>query len=191
MSSPSPLQRGVYYHLFNRGNNGANLFRNDDDYRRFLKAYTQHIEPMADTFVYCLMPNHFHLLVHIRDGGVTKSASQSFSNLFNAYTKYVHAKYKQTGSLFEHPFHRIPVMNDAYFMRLITYIHGNPQKHGFVTDFRDWKYSSYHTHLSNQPSRIKRDEVLSRFDGVTGFVQAHEQVLRDDILTRLLSEDFD
>ena len=120
-----------------------------------------------------------------------RSASQSFSNLFNAYTKYVQAKQKRTGSLFEHPFHRIPVTHDAYFMRLVTYIHGNPQKHGFVTDFREWKYSSYPTILSNQRTRIKRNEVLGRFDSLEKFKQAHQQVIKDAMLTQLLSEDFD
>ena len=92
--------------------------------------------------------------------------SQQFGNLFNAYAKAINKAYRRTGSLFENPFGRIPVTSDAYFGRLVAYIHQNPQKHRFVDDFRAWPYSSYQAFLSQQATHLKRDEVLAWFQEV-------------------------
>ena len=63
-----PLLRPCqYYHVYNRGINGEDLFREERNYRYFLEKYAQYIEPVAETYAYCLLGNHFHLLVRIRD----------------------------------------------------------------------------------------------------------------------------
>lgn len=66
MTQPIPLEFDRYYHIYNRGNNRENLFRKPDNYHYFLQLYTKHIHPITDTFAYCLLPNHFHLLVRIK-----------------------------------------------------------------------------------------------------------------------------
>lgn len=191
MTNPIPLDHGEYYHIYNRGNNREDLFREERNYRYFLQLYTEHIEPMAETYAYCLMRNHFHLLVRIRDlpedlTGFPKpvrSPSQAFSNLFNAYTKAINKTYHRTGTLFERPFHRRLVKTEGYALRLITYIHQNPQKHGFVADFRDWPYTSYAAMLAQSPTHVQRAAVLEWFNGAAYFVAAHQQesVSPDDI----------
>jgi REP element-mobilizing transposase RayT len=184
MPEPTPLQHGKYYHIFNRGNNREDIFTEERNYRYFLKLYAKHITPVADTYAYCLLRNHFHFLVRIKavdelDPGsqnlskVAREPSQRFSNLFNAYAKAINRAYHRTGALFQRPFGRVEVMTDAYFEYLVTYIHRNPQKHGFVDDFRAWPYSSYHALLSSQPTRLQRDEVLSWFQGVDHFENVH------------------
>jgi REP element-mobilizing transposase RayT len=67
MSTTIPLKYGHYYHIFNRGNNGEDLFRSPDNYLHFLRLYETHIEPIADTFAWVLLRNHFHLLVRIKN----------------------------------------------------------------------------------------------------------------------------
>ena len=62
-----PLEYGFYYHIYNRGNNYENIFINENDYLHFLKNYEIYISPIADTFAWCLMKNHFHLLVRIKE----------------------------------------------------------------------------------------------------------------------------
>jgi hypothetical protein len=64
--------------------------------------------------------------------------SDQFSNFFNAYAKTINKAYGRTGSLFQHPFGRVPITCDRQFWNVIAYIHQNPQKHGFVKDFRNW-----------------------------------------------------
>jgi len=199
MSNPIPLECGKYYHIYNRGINRANIFFEDRNYPYFLKLYAAHIEPIADTYAYCLLYNHFHFLVRIKqvmeldltglqDLSGLKKTSQYFSNMFNAYTKAINKAYNRTGALFQRPFGRIEVTAEDYFVNLITYIHQNPQRHGLVADFRTWLYSSYHALLSTQPTRLQREVVLTWFNGPAGVEATHRQKI---IEHPLAPEDFD
>ncbi len=181
MKAGAPLQPGCYYHIYNRGNNREDLFRQERNYRYFLQLYARHVIPVAVTFAYCLLRNHFHLLVRIRETLQTsqvsetcevltpRQISQHFSNLFNAYSKAINKAYGRTGSLFEERFGRIEVTSDRHFLQLIFYIHFNPQKHGFVRDFGEWPWSSYHTLRAAGDTKLNRAEVLDWFGGSTGF----------------------
>lgn len=62
-----PLEHGCYYHIYNRGNNGEQLFYTPENYYHFLRLYEKYIDPIADTYAWCLMGNHFHLLVRIKE----------------------------------------------------------------------------------------------------------------------------
>lgn len=61
-----PLLPDCVYHIYNHANGSENLFRNEENYHYFLSKYAEYIFPIADTYAYCLMPNHFHLMVRIR-----------------------------------------------------------------------------------------------------------------------------
>ena len=75
MLTPVALQPGEYYHIYNRGNNGETLFREQRNYPYFLKLYTKYIEPVAETYAYCLLKNHFHFLVRIKNWRSARTAS--------------------------------------------------------------------------------------------------------------------
>ncbi|WP_423130326.1 transposase [Gaoshiqia sp. Z1-71] len=75
-----PLTYGHYYHIYNRGNNSCNIFREADNYEHFLELYDKYISPVADTFAWVLMPNHFHLLVRIKEDVVYKFSNADRSN---------------------------------------------------------------------------------------------------------------
>jgi REP element-mobilizing transposase RayT len=200
MPSPSPLEYDAYYHIYNRGINGENVFRTKRNYHFFLQRYAKYIEPVAFTYAYCLMKNHFHLLIRtkrrdeqrqrlkVTDPLGALQPSQQFSNLFNAYAKAFNRAYGRTGSLFEHPFHRIRVTTDEYFARVITYIHQNPQLHGFVDDFREWPYSSYHAMLSERPTRVRRVAALEWFGGRAGFLNSHGVTVDVDSIASIVLE---
>jgi putative transposase len=199
MPQLEPLQYGQVYHLYNRGNNGETLFREPRNYAYFLKLYAQYIEPVAETFAYCLMGNHFHFLLRVKDCQDCQSsedwqscpcpASRAFADLFSTYTKAFNKAYHRTGSLFEKPFRRIRVDTDRYFTSLVVYIHRNPQKHGFVEDYRQWPHSSYRSILSDNPSRLQRADVLGWFGGQSGFVQAHTTSLNESLIQALIADD--
>ena len=199
MTEPIPLEFDQYYHIYNRGNNRENLFRKPDNYHYFLRQYTKHINPIADTFAYCLLPNHFHLLVKIKTVEAIqrhqrkplKKPSQYFSNFFNAYARAFNNAFQRTGSLFERPFGRIPVTSDAYFVQLVIYIHRNPQKHGLIDDYRAWPYSSYHSLFSNKPTPMQRDAVLEWFGGIRDVEALHQAGVDEALLEPLILEDFD
>ena len=205
------------YHIYNRGNNRENLFIEKRNYFYFLKLYAKHIEPIAHTYAYSLLRNHFHLSLRIkteeeyieymktsqqtsrvletREISTEKekkfNPSQSFSNLFNAYAKAINKGYGRTGSLFEERFGRIPVTSAAYFETLIFYIHYNPQKHGFVSDFRDWQWSSYQALIGAGATRLKRDYVLGLFGGVKGFEEFHQGMVNEKLLAALIDNEFE
>ena len=189
MQKVTPLEPGKYYHIFTRGNNQETIFPEERNYAYFLQLYRKHVSPVADTFAYCLLKNHFHFLVRIRETCKSPQtcqvsetwqvspaiASRSFSNLLNAYSKSINKAYGRTGSLFQKPFRRLEVKSPHYFSRLVYYIHFNPQKHGFLTDFREWPHSSYHTFLQNKPTLLKRGEVLEWFGDKIWFENFHNQ----------------
>ena len=197
MSKPVPLQHGRYYHIYNRGNNRENLFLEERNYRHFLKLYTRYVAPVADTYAYCLLKNHFHALVRImavaEQGQSDKmlNPSQQLGHLFNAYSKAINKAYGRTGSLFEHPFERKEITSEQHLLRLITYIHRNPQRHGLVGDFRDWPYSSYHALCSTWPTHLRRAEVLAWFGGPAQLAAAHRRPGDDPRFAALRLEDFD
>jgi len=80
MANPINLEPGKYYHIYNRGINGENLFHQEKDYERFLTLYARYIEPIAETYAWVLMPNHFHLLVRIKDHIAYKYSRSDFPN---------------------------------------------------------------------------------------------------------------
>jgi len=175
---------GNFYHIFSRGNNRESLFAEERNYDLFLRLWAKHTSQVAETHAYCLLGNHFHFFVQIKDEKDVAakwigSLSKPFSNLFNAYARTFNETYHRSGALFTRPFHRLKVESDAYRLSLIAYIHQNPQKHGFVDDFRDWPYSSYRTLLSSQPTRLKRDEVIALFSGREQFVEFHKRRVID------------
>ncbi|MEA5459064.1 hypothetical protein VB796_08450 [Arcicella sp. LKC2W] len=212
------LEPMCVYHLYNRGINGENIFKEERNYKYFLQKYAQYMEPIADTFAYCLLKNHFHIairtkseaeivdfyvkrkmkesqykevenamsnadrvqnpvcvetLIDIKIPSVQLIISKQFSDFFNSYAQAINKANNRTGKLFEEPFRRILVNNDAYFTELIYYIHHNPQKHGFVNDFRAYPHSSYHAHLSKALTKLKRDEVLQWFGNKSEFERFH------------------
>jgi len=210
MSQQTPLLANHYYHIYNRGNNGGDIFFEERNYQYFFKLYRQYIFPIAKTYAYCLMKNHFHFLVSMRPqtdlsgqnvtsdlsgfknltglDATETNYSQHFSNLFNAYTKAVNKAYQRTGNLFERPFHRIYVDSDSYFIQLVSYIHRNPQKHGFVADFRNYPYSSYSTIHRQKCSRIEAQTVLSWFGSISSFEDYHLQ-FDDRAIKNLITDD--
>ena len=217
MQKQIPLVHGGYYHIYNRGNGGENIFREQRNYAYFLTLYAKYIEPVADTFAYCLMRNHFHLLVRIKTEAeqretfqVSKNLEglgaqpqtwkvsetfqvlnpmQQLSNFFNAYAKAINKAYHRTGGLFQERFGRIPVTSDEYFAYLVTYIHRNPQKHGFVDDFREYPYSSYTAICSAMPTKLKRNQVLEWFNGKDWFLRTHQELVDESKITKLVEDD--
>jgi REP element-mobilizing transposase RayT len=201
MPSPPPLQPGCYYHIFNRGNNRENIFIEERNYNFFINLYARHIEPVADTYAFCLMRNHFHFLIRTKEEEetlkvsktfrVSADASHAFSNLFNAYAKAINKAYDRTGSLFERPFGRVLIDSNAHFTWLIVYIHQNPQKHGFVGDFRPWPYSSFRALISTHPTLLKRQVVMEWFGGREGFLRLHQDLSLGSEFDKLASIDPD
>lgn len=198
MASPPPLQFDAIYHIYNRGNNRENIFIEDRNYPYFLQLYAKHLEHVVDSYAYCLLRNHFHLGVRVKtkkqiQAALTAAqkpipteigdnfASLKFANFFTTYAKGINKAYQRSGSLFEHPFGRVQITSGRQFWQTVTYIHQNPQRHGFIADFRNWKWSSYAALVSDKPTRLKRDAVLKWFGGRQEFIDLHQELVELDI----------
>jgi putative transposase len=191
------LEPGKFYHIYNRGVNRGYIFFEERNYAYFLDRYRKYISGIADTFAYCLLRNHFHLLVRINaacetsQGGTTSKAlvslSKPFSDFFNCYTKAINKSCFRTGGMFEGPFGRIEIGSEDYLMQLLLYIHLNPLHHGTAKDFEKYPHSSYGQLISDENTFLRRDEVLSWFGSKEAFVQAH-RTYRDEVRLRQLVE---
>ena len=190
MEIKQPIIHGNYYHIYNRGNNGIDVFLEHENYYHFLRLYAKYIEPVAETYAWCLLKNHFHILVRIKDKieieqkeltytttekPKTIDPSRQFSHLFNAYTQAVNKRHNRTGSLFETTFERKLVSSEKYFQQLIFYIHNNPVHHGFVKQMSLYPWSSYETIISDKPTKLKRTEVVELFGDIENFIFYHNQ----------------
>lgn len=153
MSRKIIFTEGEFYHVYNRGTDKRLIFTDDSDRERFKRLLflcngTNPIvirdipkydtynfdrgEPLTDIGAYCLMPNHFHLLLREKnDGGISKFMNK----LCTAYSMYFNLKFARTGSLFEGPFKAQHADYDQYLKYLFAYIHLNPVK---IID-PDWK----------------------------------------------------
>jgi len=176
------LEPDYFYHIYNRGNNKENLFTEETNYFHFLKLLTIHISEIADVYSYCLLKNHFHLVIKIKSKECLNEKRidklhQPFSNLFNAYTKAYNKMYNREGSLFKVRFKRVRITSIDYLINVILYIHLNPIKHKFAENFEVYAYSSYQSLLSTKPTQLKRKEVLELFGDLDHFIYVHKQAL--------------
>jgi REP element-mobilizing transposase RayT len=174
------LENDKFYHIYNRGINGVTIFVSDENKRYFLKLYLKYLENKADTFAYCLMDNHFHFVIRVIK---EEEIAQALSNLFNAYAKAFNKQSDRTGSLFEKHFKRIQIESQTYLTNLIQYVHLNPQHHLDI-DYRSFSFSSYQSIVSDKPTKLVREEVLTYFGGVENFIYSH------DFKSEIVSEKF-
>ncbi len=167
------------YHIYNRGNNKETLFKEPKNYNFFLGLWKKYIEPVAETYCYNLLPNHFHFFIRTRttrlysgNAEILKSEhySKAFADLFNAYAKAINKLYNRSGSLFQERFRRKEVNEDTYFTNLVAYIITNAVKHGFCETVEANPYSAYHALVSDKPTLLLRSEVLEWFGGKERFI---------------------
>jgi putative transposase len=152
------FSEGEIYHLYNRGNGRMDIFRDEEDYRQFLKRLRLvlgkplevqqseriRLTPFATDdftfFAYCLMPNHWHFLVR-QNGAVPISGL--VLRLCTSYAKYFNKKYSHVGHIFQDQFSSVHVADDAQLNAVSAYIHQNPKVGKQVSNIHDWKFSSY------------------------------------------------
>ncbi len=200
---PLPLEKGNYYHIYNRGNNGIDVFFDSESYYHFLRLFDRYISPIAETYAWCLLKNHFHILVYIKlDNEVDYSKleystvekpkvldpSKQFGHLFNAYTQAINKKFNRTGALFEKPFERKQITSERYLQNVIYYIHNNPVQHGFVQQMNLYPWSSFESIVSDKPTKLKRQDVIELYGTKLDFLDYHKSSQNLNEITKFIIE---
>jgi len=194
----APLLPNQAYHVFNRAIGNERLFKTVDNFRYFLAKMAQHILPVAEIFTYSLIPNHFHLLIRVKDektiityfelkkkksftsleNSLADFIMQQFSNWLNGYTKAFNKMYNRKGSLFIDYLKRSCVEKESDFTSFIFYIHKNAVHHGLCRKIGEWNYDSYRSLLSEKSTLLQREEVISWFGSRELFIKFHTQPIQ-------------
>jgi len=180
-------QENTYYHIYNRGINKNNIYKDKVDYKTFLSYLKFYLTPinlqgqdsglnvapsrklqnyfdLIDLLCYCLMPNHFHLLVYQTE---KEGIGCFMRSLATKYSMYFNKRYKRVGTIFQGTYKAVEVTSEEQLIYLSKYIHRNPLDlpSGFHPEgLEDYKYSSYKNYLGMfKQSWVKTDEILSYF----------------------------
>ncbi len=132
---------GMIYHVLNRGNNRATIFRKEGDFAAFAKLLVEGKErATVEVFAFCLMGNHWHLLLRPRGDG---DLAAYLSWITNTHVKRFRAHRPDTsGHLYQGRFKSFPVQDDSHFLTVVRYVEGNPLRAKLVRRAEDWKWSS-------------------------------------------------
>ncbi len=135
------LVDGFVYHILNRGNGKQQVFHRNQDY----EAFTNLMREVKDrypvkVFAYCLMPNHFHMIlmpVH------AEKLSKWMQWLMTSHVRYHHRHYKTSGHIWQGRFKSFIIQKDNYLLTALRYVEGNPVRAGLVSSARNWLWSSH------------------------------------------------
>ncbi len=171
-----------FYHVFNRGVEKRIIFTTDLDYQRFLKIlyYYQFSGPkpsfsmlkhfskqgfsknpkIVEIISYCLMPNHFHLLIkQLKDGGI----QEFIRKVSNSYTKYFNTKHKRIGPLFQGNFKAKAIETDEQLLHISRYIHLNPFVAGLIDKLEKYPYCSYQEFIAPGKTKLTTPKTILDF----------------------------
>src|SRR3989339_328711 len=152
---------GAYYHVMNRGLARSNIFLDDNDRQRFLGLIGETSKLWkVEVYAYCLMANHYHLLVQTPGGGL----SRAMRHLDGVYTQRYNRMHRRDGSLFRGRYRAILIEPEEYFMAVARYIHRNPAEARAGVDIRRYRWSSHRWYLDKKrcPEWLNTDCLLSR-----------------------------
>jgi REP element-mobilizing transposase RayT len=161
----TPIYPGFVYHIFNRGINHQAVFLCDADKKTFLKKAKHYLTGYASVLSYCLLDNHYHLMVMILENSDPASNfSKQFGKLVLSYTHYFNKKYGHVGPIFHRRFKRLIVQNEQYVRQLFWYINSNPLHHRIVKEYRTYEFSSIRVFLyNNKDDFVDYDAALKMF----------------------------
>jgi REP element-mobilizing transposase RayT len=146
MSRPLRIEYpGAWYHVMNRGRRREDVFIEKNDYRLFIEILKESTELFnVKIAAYCMMPNHYHLLLQTPDGNLSRCMRQ----INGIYTQRFNRAHKYDGQLFRGRYKSILIDADEYLLELLRYIHKNPLRAGLSNDLNDYEWSSHNGYLS-------------------------------------------
>lgn len=159
-----------YYHVYARGHGKQKIFRDEEDFEYFLSLFARHLSNQPTLNIsgrsyvhlqddisllcYCLMNNHFHLLLYQKQVG---AMSQLMRSIMTSYSMYFNKKYQSSGALFESRYKASRISSESYLLHISRYIHLNPK------DWMAYPYSSIHSYYLGAPEWLQPEPVVELF----------------------------
>jgi len=162
------------YHIYNRGINRQNIFYQEDDYLLFISRIRDYFKnDHASLLCYCLMPNHYHLLIQVHCENFGNKVMMPF---ITSYMKVINHRENRVGTLFQGPYQALPIETDASLMQISRYIHLNPVKANLVDKAENWKYSSYSDYIGLVNSNsLNKKQIMDLFTDVNAYKKFVEE----------------
>ncbi len=177
-------QKGMYYHIYNRGISRSPIFREEGNYLFVLgKLKAACRENQLSMIAYCLEPNHYHFFIR-QDGDLPAGNLPQY--VFNSYTKAYNKKYEHSGTLFEGRFRAKAIQTSSHLLHLCRYIHGNPVKDGLVANPADWPYSNYLDWIGERKGTLVDHRFMQE---QFGSAEAYKKFLFEYLRSRQLPDD--
>lgn len=181
------------YHVYNRGNDRQPIFFSRANYLFFLQKIRDSIRPHCEMLAYCLMPNHFHLLLLATEstlktnliGGMKKNVlSEGFKSALSSYTQAINRQEVRTGSLFTQNTKAKELPGSDYGCTCFQYIHQNPARAGLVKRLEDWEFSSFRDYAGLRNGTLcNREQAKVLLDlSETRFYEDSYKALKVDVL---------
>jgi len=150
------LVNGFVYHVLNRGNGGQEVFHKDQDYEAFIDLMKE-VKARYDIkiFTYCLMPNHFHMVVVPVQA---EELSKGMQWLMTSHVRRYHRHYESSGHVWHGRFKSFIIQEDNHLLTVLRYVEGNPVRAGLVNSAKDWLWSS-HREAIGERSPLLVDEI--------------------------------
>jgi len=182
MSRPLRIQYpGAFYHVTSRGNDQKKIFKSQKDREKFL-VYLESAVMRYGAVIhsYCLMSNHYHLLLETPAGNL----SQIMRHINGAYTTYFNVKRKRAGHLFQGRYKAILVEADEYATELSRYLHLNPVRAKMTSLPEEYRWSSYRGYigLNKAPYWLSEDFILGYFGGNNPKARNRYRQFAEDLL---------
>ncbi|MEA2113175.1 MAG: transposase [Patescibacteria group bacterium] len=176
--------QGGYYHVYNRGNRKQDIFTENADYIGYLERLRKYKDEHKISIVcYCLMPNHFHILLR-QDSEIP--ICKFIQPLHTSYSMYFNNKYGKVGRLFQGPFKQKEINKDDYLLQASSYIHLNPVVDGLAAKAEDYQWSSYPDYIGARDGTLCDKEVIMA--GVSP--EKYKRITEEEVKEKLIQKQF-
>ncbi|MBL0152688.1 MAG: transposase [Chitinophagaceae bacterium] len=198
------FKENCFYHVYNRTNNKEKLFRSDENKRYFMQLFDHYLSPFIELISWSLLDNHFHFEIKVKSENEIHETlsrlpfisltptefkflkrtipadtliSRAFRKFFQSYTLAFNKYFKRQGNLFHKNFKRIEIRDNKQLLQTLIYIHRNPQEHGFVNDFREYPWSSWHSFVKPGSQSGWTKKITSLFGSKHLLTESHLQAV--------------
>jgi len=194
-----------FYHIVCKSTDGLLLFHDNTDCQVFKQRLKKFTGDILDVWSFCLIPNHTHHIVKTKsieavvkfvssmptenmtiamkafvaepsnESHFNKVIERQMNSFLVSYANYINNRYQRKGSIFQKPFKRIKIEDEAHLHQAIIYTNANAQKHDLIANYKEYSFSSYKSVLENDEYFINAKDIIAFFKGLEKFVLLHDE----------------